>query len=802
MTEHRSECEQLLALATPQIYRRNLFRVLGLPVNATSKDVHRQQKRRQMQEKLGVTPSDNRSGPLSLKPPPTEDEIRAAMERLNHPVDRLLDECLWFWPTNASAAADPAIKALESGEVKKASQIWSGQSKTKGPGEVASHNLAVLYHLAALDHEENLTQKSLDQKRQELLANIWRRAFTQWNTVLDGEEFWSVVRERIREMNDLQLTTGFARSIRASLPKALLLINVRIALNAAERGDTDRAKQHILLVSEVAFREGLAEEAVREGLQPIRNRIKTAIDSAKSGWTAMPQHGNRYVRELAEQIKGCLTVVDAILRPGNVSRSSLHDMAVEAMLEGETAFSIKTNDWKEGIDLLELARKNAASDTLRTKIDEDIETNRKNIENGNDWCSPGYWDLPEETTSQLESIREKTRAGDYDGAIRELLALNAQNGEEPMRRCLAFSLSLKGINLANDAQRNFNPETGVIGKILENLREMSEHQRMMTFINKPDPYSTFQPPCLCCQRSGYTNWVNFTYKNIQLFMCSSCSTQHNSQFNAEKTRLRKGIESALEYLLLAQEMDPHDPGVQRNLNALKGTAQELECPIPTTKNLKKKLGEVKGAIGKERDRKAKAPVEKGMQPAPKFANAGAILYGLGALFTALTIYLSYFKMQIPPDFIPALLLTKTGLLALGTVLLTYVPLKRRWFIAFLAALPTVILMGRLSLFSNRVHYVIASAATWWLILELARNWRKLGWEKIAKRGYLISYSYLALHGAAFALIFGSGKIITLLPNASELIMTINRGVWLATGMIWIWIALTMFAAGSSQRQVD
>ena len=94
MTEHRIDFEPLLALATPQLYQSNSFRVLGIPVNATSKDVQRRDNRRKMQEKLGISPSEDQGGPFYLKPPPTDEDIRAAKDRLNDPARRILDEVL------------------------------------------------------------------------------------------------------------------------------------------------------------------------------------------------------------------------------------------------------------------------------------------------------------------------------------------------------------------------------------------------------------------------------------------------------------------------------------------------------------------------------------------------------------------------------------------------------------------------------------------------------------------------------------------------------------------------------------
>ena len=142
--EHTTACEPLLELASPAVYRRNLFRVLGLPITATAKDVQREQNRRRMQEKLGIAAANGSRGPLDLDPPPTEEDIRGAMERLNRPIDRLLDEIFWFWPTNGDSADDPALEALQQGDVKEAADIWMGLARDTRDGHIATHNLAVL----------------------------------------------------------------------------------------------------------------------------------------------------------------------------------------------------------------------------------------------------------------------------------------------------------------------------------------------------------------------------------------------------------------------------------------------------------------------------------------------------------------------------------------------------------------------------------------------------------------------------------------------------------------------------------
>src|SRR6476646_5421813 len=99
--ESRLEFQPLLEIAGPKLFRRNSFRVLGVSTRTTARDIKRLQNRRQMQDKLGVTAARNDiDNPLTLTPPASEEDTRAAIERLSRPVDRLLDEIFWFWPVS------------------------------------------------------------------------------------------------------------------------------------------------------------------------------------------------------------------------------------------------------------------------------------------------------------------------------------------------------------------------------------------------------------------------------------------------------------------------------------------------------------------------------------------------------------------------------------------------------------------------------------------------------------------------------------------------------------------------------
>ncbi len=92
-----SECKSLLDAATKDLFRKNAFRITGLSVDATAREVAKHVDKLKMLAELGQQPHTHAAA-FSLKPPPSLDEIREAIQKLKDPEKRLIDEFFWFWP--------------------------------------------------------------------------------------------------------------------------------------------------------------------------------------------------------------------------------------------------------------------------------------------------------------------------------------------------------------------------------------------------------------------------------------------------------------------------------------------------------------------------------------------------------------------------------------------------------------------------------------------------------------------------------------------------------------------------------
>ena len=589
-----NECQELLDFVAPDLYRKNLHRVLGLSLGSSPADVRRQQKRLEMQRKLGVGSSSQHEEQSPLAFQTTSEDIDVAMDRMNNPKARLLDELFWFWPTNGEKT-DQALDALNENKIEAAQRIWADQVKQGGDrAQIAIHNQTVLRHLVILDYELDAKKMNHHLFSKDNRVNQWTEIFDGWWTVCQSETFWTLLEKRVHEIDDIQLTRYFVSSIRHSLPKALLLVNAQLACKAAQNGDSGLAKRHINMVESAAKSRDLHDDVVREALKPFRTHLKTAIDTARNRWETFPQQGRRHILDLHDQTTKILTTVDMILPQESPVRIGLHDMVAEAIFDGQLTYSNKTEKWDEGIKLLEMAQDIALGETIKGRIADHIRILNENSASGNDWCCPGYWELPDEILASLEAARQKVKAGNYNASIGELAILDVEIGK-PLRRALGYSLSHKGIHVFNDAINELNQESSAIEKIMAKLRGMTQYELERTLRSYPNPNtpSFMMPSCLCCGDSYYTRWVNFTYKNIPLFMCSTCNEKDNRERQDRKDRSKVHVRESMEYLLLADEVDPDDRGVQRSLANITKFANDIGCSIPGTKALKDLLGNSK-----------------------------------------------------------------------------------------------------------------------------------------------------------------------------------------------------------------
>lgn len=228
---------------TLELYTKNIFRVAGLPVDATSKEIARQAQKLQMLEEMGGN-AGGTSPAFALAVAPASDEIRAALSKMRESQYRIVDEFFWYWPEEfGSSKDDPAIQAMMSGDTEGAVKQW--RVREKEGSLIAKHNMAVMFHMYAVDWSLYHISHDLDPAVEGEIKGYWKKAFERWEVLIDADEIRDVLKQRIRSFEDEALTTGFVRRFLTQLPQALDKVNAEAALKLAERNRMDWARFHV-----------------------------------------------------------------------------------------------------------------------------------------------------------------------------------------------------------------------------------------------------------------------------------------------------------------------------------------------------------------------------------------------------------------------------------------------------------------------------------------------------------------------------------------------------------------------------
>jgi len=146
-SSRNGECQPLLDACTPLLYRQNAFRITGLPVDASTRDLKRRVDDLKHAEEIGDAAAEHAHA-FALNPLPSIAHIRDAAQRLQDPERRLVDEFFWFWPAEwGKGKHDPALRALTNHDKDTPFKIWSEALAHKDAMQVAiaKHNLAVLF---------------------------------------------------------------------------------------------------------------------------------------------------------------------------------------------------------------------------------------------------------------------------------------------------------------------------------------------------------------------------------------------------------------------------------------------------------------------------------------------------------------------------------------------------------------------------------------------------------------------------------------------------------------------------------
>jgi len=376
----RADCEPLAAVATKNLYRKNAFRLLGLSADATVREISKHGVKLKQLTELGLGPAGP-ALPFPLKPPASQDEIRAALQRLQDPEKRLVDEFFWFWPEEFGRSnLDPSILALQAGDTGTAMKLWGLKESDPVNGAVATHNLAVAWHLTALEFENYTAEAGGGEDGQTRLTGFWTDALRRWACLTRDETFWDRFQGRIRQLDDPRLTSGFAHRFRTSLPECIAKINGELALEYGEAAELERAKTHTHFMRQMDQGTLEVERAAQLVLAPAASRLREQISTAERCAGARVTDGAKASQELATQAAQAVAVFDLICGRQSRFRNDLFDEVAAACNKLLVAYDRATGDEESCIGILNVALAFTTFGSLRQQIEDNISVLTKKLE--------------------------------------------------------------------------------------------------------------------------------------------------------------------------------------------------------------------------------------------------------------------------------------------------------------------------------------------------------------------------------------------------------------------------------------
>lgn len=446
-----SSCAPLIEACTLALYQKNIFRVTGLPVDATSKEVSRQaQKLQMLEEYSGGTSGHQAAFPLSV--PPTTDEIRAALSRMKEPEHRIVDEFFWYWPEEFGASkSDPAIQSVLAGDANAAIRLWV--DREKGGSCVAQHNMAIMYHMYAVDWTNYQLSDGVKSEVEEKIKGYWKESFQRWEKLVHEDRFWTILKERIRSLNDEALTTGFVRRMVKDLPEALDRINAEAALRLAEQGSIESARFHVNLMRDTHQGLDNVDNTSEIVLEPTKRRVEQHLKTSLSQANGDPKRGSELAAAVMAQCRPLMGIFDLFHGKEAHQRSDLFDEVAESVLTLLVGHQRATGDNGTFVYLMEQALAFATGIGVRERIIENISIAKGNLEG--EMVAPIFKILHLISESSTTAERKLKRI--QDDVLGQLASVESKLGRESATfRELADSVALAVRTISIEAHNESN----------------------------------------------------------------------------------------------------------------------------------------------------------------------------------------------------------------------------------------------------------------------------------------------------------------------------------------------------------
>lgn len=335
---------------SPKLYRKNPFRLLGLPSDAKRRSI-----KRRTNSLVGLIEAGDEAGLREeviggFTGLPDEPVLREASHRLEEPEIRLLDEIFWFRPDDSGGGGP--LGGSDAWPVRENIQRWIEDEAFGGPEASlhAAHNLAVFYHLIAVEIELKLEDRDLDDLVREGLRddaeNAWSAALGRWRRLADDPAFLDWLRQRSEVALNGQSDDGGFDHVSQLVRDGALAVMAGIALDHARHGQPEEVARLRTLVGGrgetgvfIGAAERLVQPRIEQQMRVIRREKETLQDDKPAARTK--------AEALYGQLRPVIDEMSMVLGHDNRMLGDFGDALAELVNQGVVTTLLATEDARD-----------------------------------------------------------------------------------------------------------------------------------------------------------------------------------------------------------------------------------------------------------------------------------------------------------------------------------------------------------------------------------------------------------------------------------------------------------------------
>lgn len=371
----------LTKLCSENVYMDNLFHILGVGIDVTPRKLRRRREDIDSAHEFGEDAWRNQfKHLLGNCEIPTYQEVCDAFARMENPEERIVSEFFWFWPTGDG---DSSLDDLLAGRKSAAIKAWENGEYAYGKARTISiHNLAVVYHLCAIDAELQAIADggNVPDDYHSKMCSYWDKSFSYWEQLADNDDFWDLFAERVRKLDDPRLTCGFVRRFRQEFPMAFDNINAKLAADYAKLEAYADAKRHVDYMLKTMSGLDDVQSTLNVLFEPMEQRISRLIDNYDVKAKKNPSDGLKFAENLLKETEEIRRTAEALLKEDQRIRTGIFAKIVTACNRYQVLYGNKTDDWDGCLRILELIRPMACTSECTSLIEKNLDTVRDNIQ--------------------------------------------------------------------------------------------------------------------------------------------------------------------------------------------------------------------------------------------------------------------------------------------------------------------------------------------------------------------------------------------------------------------------------------